>query len=1110
MKAPVRILFAILLCLPVISLKATHLMGGEISWECQGDGRYIFTLKLYRDCSGVPLQLPVSLRVHNHPGLSSIPMSIESRKDISPQCNGSGPTIDCATAIPQGNPNFTIGAVEEFILRSQPVQLSGTPPSQGWIFTYDDCCRNGAISNLIISPGQTGMTLRAVMYPGAQAASPCFDSSPVFQQIPTVTICANNSFSYNPNAFDADNDSVTYSFGAPIDWLNGNAFTGTFPAAIPWQPAYSQASPLPGPQLGNSIPAELNSETGEITFTPRYTGNFVMVVKASSYRCGQLLAEIFREIQVIVIPCAENSPPSITAPFRDPASGLYTHFTDTVEAGQMVNFVISSEDNDRLPIGIPQTITVLASGGDFGTDFTDPDGGCPNKPCATLSPAPPAVLGTSGQITFNWQTSCEHVPVNYDCNDLDNTHTFVLLFQDDFCPTPNYRVATVSIVVTIPPPVPAPSFRCTEVLDNGDVKLSWIPPEDPRSIFHQYLIYFSSTANGPFQLIDSLAGINSSTYTHSGAQANSGRRYYYIRSASSCEGRVISPPSDTLQTMYLQVGGQGSGEVSINWNPISSPVPVTAILPYTLLKQQNQSGFQQFKTEIQENSDDWMRGCSTELYYYAEIADQSGCFSRSNKNGGIFSNDEAPAITELDSVSVDPFTNSILIGWQASSSTDVKAYVVYRLENGEVVETDTVQGRENTSLVITDLQPHTEQYSFAIAAIDSCNNLSEQSGIHATLLLRTDLSSCENRIGFSWPNYSGWSQAASFSQLFENENEGQFSLLNTIQGNANSSTRTNLTPESRYCYYLRVFSAGGASSTSAMICLDADVQDLPDFNYLRKATVSGKDSVYTECYFDAYSDAYAYRISRREYPEGTFRVINSGPLPQGDSYIRYTDIQVRTGEKSYEYRFELIDKCENISSQSNIGRSILLKGQAVPGYKNRLQWNTYEDWDAGVENYLLLRKSGRGEFEQILSLSDSSFTDEVLTALDSTVQFCYQVIAVENQGNQYGFRDSSYSNVVCLQQEVFLWIPNAFRPGSLEGNSTFKGIGLYENICENHEFRIFNRWGEQLFYTADPAEAWDGTYQNNIVTSGVYVYSLRFKLPGEKMMEYRGAVLALD
>ena len=57
-----------------------------------------------------------------------------------------------------------IGAVEEYIFESLPIQLPGVPPITGWQFTWDNCCRNGAITNLTL-PSSAGFTLRASMFP---------------------------------------------------------------------------------------------------------------------------------------------------------------------------------------------------------------------------------------------------------------------------------------------------------------------------------------------------------------------------------------------------------------------------------------------------------------------------------------------------------------------------------------------------------------------------------------------------------------------------------------------------------------------------------------------------------------------------------------------------------------------------------------------------------------------------------------------------------------------------------------------------------------------------------------------------------------------------------
>ena len=66
------------------------------------------------------------------------------------------------------------------------------------------------------------MTLRAIMYPYttggvAQNTSPCFDSSPYFNEKPKTIICNGYPFSYSHNASDNELDEIVYSWGDPLD-----------------------------------------------------------------------------------------------------------------------------------------------------------------------------------------------------------------------------------------------------------------------------------------------------------------------------------------------------------------------------------------------------------------------------------------------------------------------------------------------------------------------------------------------------------------------------------------------------------------------------------------------------------------------------------------------------------------------------------------------------------------------------------------------------------------------------------------------------------------------------------------------------------------------------
>ena len=108
--------------------------------------------------------------------------------------------------------------------------------------------------------------------------------------------------------------------------------------------------------------------TGEITYNSNTSGVFVTCIKVEARKCGQLVAEIYREVQVVLVDCGLytqpqdgfNDPPTITAPFVDPITGLDT-YESTVYAGQLVQFNITAEDFDTYNGGQFQDITLDAS-----------------------------------------------------------------------------------------------------------------------------------------------------------------------------------------------------------------------------------------------------------------------------------------------------------------------------------------------------------------------------------------------------------------------------------------------------------------------------------------------------------------------------------------------------------------------------------------------------------------------------------------------------------------------------------------------------------------------------------------------------------------------------
>jgi gliding motility-associated-like protein len=74
----------------------------------------------------------------------------------------------------------------------------------------------------------------------------------------------------------------------------------------------------------------------------------------------------------------------------------------------------------------------------------------------------------------------------------------------------------------------------------------------------------------------------------------------------------------------------------------------------------------------------------------------------------------------------------------------------------------------------------------------------------------------------------------------------------------------------------------------------------------------------------------------------------------------------------------------------------------------------------------------------------------------------------------------------------------------------YKPKGLFESLSTNFKFSIYNRWGEQIFYTENPSEGWDGTYQSRQVNPDIFAVRITFQLPDGTEFKHTGSVLLLN
>jgi gliding motility-associated-like protein len=86
------------------------------------------------------------------------------------------------------------------------------------------------------------------------------------------------------------------------------------------------------------------------------------------------------------------------------------------------------------------------------------------------------------------------------------------------------------------------------------------------------------------------------------------------------------------------------------------------------------------------------------------------------------------------------------------------------------------------------------------------------------------------------------------------------------------------------------------------------------------------------------------------------------------------------------------------------------------------------------------------------------------------------------------------SDQVCLPvvmgDEFVFYVPNAFTPDDDMHNQAFAPVFPKNFDLTDYELLIFNRWGEILFESHDPAVGWSGMYADKLAEDGVYTWKI--------------------
>ena len=346
-----KLLFTLSLILTIWGLSsqnafASHMAGSDMEFKCLGKDTYQIVLRVYRDCTGIPInsspQITFTPEAPCTQGTKSVTMTRTLVRPVRFMCAG-------MKNICEGGA-FPFGMEEnrfEVTVIFNNLWSGGLDSTCCWIrVTYQECCRNGNITNI---PG-------ANFYIDAElnrCVTPC-NSSPQISNYPVAVVCAGQGFWFNNGILDTINyDSISYELADPLGGTNSP--TG-------WLNGFSKEKPFnflgfPNYQLPFPAGFNLNKTNGDLGFTPMGQQQPVLAFQITEWRkvngVYQKIGITRRDVQFYTYQCPPNNPPEIEV--NGSKAGPWSY---TICAGQTLCLNIKATDKDTVP---PKSDTTLLS-----------------------------------------------------------------------------------------------------------------------------------------------------------------------------------------------------------------------------------------------------------------------------------------------------------------------------------------------------------------------------------------------------------------------------------------------------------------------------------------------------------------------------------------------------------------------------------------------------------------------------------------------------------------------------------------------------------------------------------------------------------------------------
>lgn len=409
MKRLGLVLLLVLNLLAIDKVNASHLMGSDLTWKCVGQDSFLEKLVVYIDCNGVAFTSS-SVDVYcasSGTFLKSLNFSAGTPVDVTPVCNTSCSRCQSsACTFPYGINKYTMQGIVNLGIAGSccSIRLSSLLGSRNYPITT------------IAGSGSAYLYTEAKFN---RCLSPC-DNSPTFLNDPMSIVCVGQDVTLSQDILDIDlkstgglADSFTYEWAPALQDFNDS---------IQYASSYAYDKPVffwgfPNASLPFPRGIHLDPASGDLQFRPMKAEVSVMTVKVNEFRNGVLIAELRREMQVMVITCINNNPPMITTPNNIRSKNVC--------AGNPISFVFSTTDPN-----VTDSVKISWNNAISGAVWTTTNGTA-QHPTGTLTWTPTAADVSSLPYSFTVTAKDNACPIRA---------SFIQSYQITVKPTPQANI----------------------------------------------------------------------------------------------------------------------------------------------------------------------------------------------------------------------------------------------------------------------------------------------------------------------------------------------------------------------------------------------------------------------------------------------------------------------------------------------------------------------------------------------------------------------------------------------------------------------------------------------------------------------------------------------